>query len=570
MSPEEGFACNFPPRMAEIGDADGACLLLAYPVSRVHSLRSDMKPRPSFCRAFLVPLLCAATLPLFAAVTTTQAQEPGGQDASFATGPSSSGSVHALALQPNGQVLVGGGFSSLRGVARNNVARLNADGSLDAFDPGLALTGYNGGSGTVFALGLQADGKVIVGGTFNVLNQTAGSGVARLNADGSLDSSFNVGSGVLDNAGSVGHATAIAVLPNGQILVGGAFTYFNGVYSPGLVRLNADGSVDTTFNAGGSGVATNGYGDPVQAIVVLSSGQILIGGGFDSYDDTPEGGVARLNADGSLDTSFQVGQGADYAVTALGVQANGQILAGGGFNNFDGANIASHLVRLNTDGSLDTGYSPSTPGFFISGIDTLLVQGDGTVIIAGFFFNQGGLVNSEGTGLLRLNADGTLDTSFDGSNGVGEGVALALQPDGNLLVAYDEDGFAATGPGDVLRVYDLLPTPTATVVSGAKKVYESGSKGPATFIVSLSSAPGVKTTVKYALKGAGISGFDYYPVSGKVKVKPGHTTATVSVDPIDMGFNDGGTVAVKLVLLPGSGYNVGSPSTAKDKIIDDN
>ncbi len=529
-----------------------------------------MKNRLSFRRALLVPAFCAVILPLFAAVTATRAQTPGGQDASFATGPSSSGSVRALALQPNGQVLVGGGFSSFRGATRNGVARLNADGSLDSFNPGLALTGYNGGGLTVYSVALQADGKVIVGGTFNVLNQTAGGGVARLNADGSLDTGFNVGAGVLDNGGSVGHATAVAVLPNGQILVGGAFTYFNGSYSPGLVRLNADGSLDTTFNAGGSGVDTNGYGDPVQAIVLLPNGQILIGGGFASYNDAPEGGVARLNADGSLDATFQVGTGADYVVSALGVQADGRILAAGGFNNFDGANIQYHLVRLNTDGSLDTGYLPSLPGVFnVANINAVLVQPDSSVIIGGEFLFGGSLVGSPGSGILRLDSEGAMDDSFDGANGVGEAAALALQPDGNLVVAYDQNGFVATGPGDVLRVYDILPTPTAVVVSGTKKVYESGSKGPATFIVSLSSAPSVKTTIKYTFKGSGINGSDYYPVSGKVKVKPGHTTATVSVYPIDEGFTGFGTVTVKMVLLPGTGYNVGSPSVAKDKIIDD-
>ena len=282
-----------------------------------------------------------------------------------------------------------------------------------------------------------------------------------------------------------------------------------------------------------------------------------------------EGGVARLNPDGSLDTTFQSGQGADESVSTLGVQANGQILAGGGFNNFDGANIPAHLVRLNTDGSLDTGYIPSLPGVFnVANINAILVQPDGSVVIGGEFLFGGSLVGSPGSGILRLDSEGAMDDSFDGGNNVGEAAALALQPDGNLLVAYDENGFVATGPGDVLRVYDLLPTPTATVVSGVKKVDESGDKGPATFIVSLSSAPSVKTTIKYTFKGSGINGSDYSPVSGKVKIKPGHTTTTVRVYPINEGFVGFGTVTVKMVLLPGAGYNVGSPSVAKDKIID--
>ena len=529
-----------------------------------------MKNRLSFRRTSLVSALCAAALPLFATATATQAQVPGDQDTSFATGPASSGSVHALALQPNGQVLVGGGFSSFRGAARNGVARLNADGSLDSFNPGLALSGYNTGVPTVYALALQANGQIIVAGQLTALNQTAGGGVARLNADGSLDGSFNVGAGVVDDGGSVGEAQAVAVLPNGQILVGGLFQDFNGTTAPCLARLNADGSVDASFNAGGAGVAVNGYGSGVESIVVLANGQILIGGGFSSYNGMAEGGVARLNADGSLDATFQSGQGADESVTTLGAQANGQVLAGGGFNNFDGVNITSHLVRLNTDGSLDTSYSPSTPGIFIGSIDTLLVQGDGTVIIAGDFLNQGGLINSQGTGLLRLNADGTLDTSFDGSNNVGEGVAVALQPDGDLLVAYDEAGFTAVGPGDVLRVYDVSSTPTVTIAAGVGKTLEDGSSGPGTFVVSISQAPSVKTVVKYTVKGGAIPGFDYETLSGKVKIKPGHTSATIQVVPYENDINDGSVVAVKVVLQAGNGYVVGAPAGAKVKVVDNN
>ena len=192
-----------------------------------------MKSLAPFRRTFLKSLLCAAAaLPLaLAAAPAARAQGPGDQDGSFATGPDANGSVRALALQPNGQVLAGGAFTTFRGQARNGVARLNADGSLDTLNPALALSGYNGGGPTVLALALQPNGQVIVGGQFDVLNQIAGVGLARLNADGSLDASFNAGIGVYDNGGSVGQAEALAVLPNGQILVGGAFTNFNGMFS---------------------------------------------------------------------------------------------------------------------------------------------------------------------------------------------------------------------------------------------------------------------------------------------------------------------------------------------------
>ena len=99
-----------------------------------------MKNRLLFRRALLVPAFSAVLLTMFAAVTVTQAQSAGDEDTTFATGPSADGSVNALALQPNGQVLVGGGFTNFRNAGRSAVARLNADGSLDSFNPGLAIT----------------------------------------------------------------------------------------------------------------------------------------------------------------------------------------------------------------------------------------------------------------------------------------------------------------------------------------------------------------------------------------------------------------------------------------------
>ena len=297
-----------------------------------------------------LPKAAAAFLSVAALVSlapASRAQSPGNEDTSFATGPAAGSTILALALQPNGQVLAGGIFTSFRGAARNEVARLNPNGSLDSFNPGLALSGYNGASPAVNALALQPNGQVIVAGIFNVLNQQPGGGVLRLNPDGSLDDTFDAGTGVVDDGGVVGQAEVVAVLPSGQILVGGAFQSFNGVPVAGLVRLNANGSVDTSFNAGGAGITANNYGGDVKTIVVLPGGQILIGGHFSAYDGMSAGCVARLNADGTLDQTFHDGIGADDGVYALAVQANGQILAGGGFNAFDNVTIDSHLVRLN-------------------------------------------------------------------------------------------------------------------------------------------------------------------------------------------------------------------------------
>ena len=120
---------------------------------------------------------------------------------------------------------------------------------------------------------MQDDGKIPAASSFTVLGQVYGASVVRINADGSLDTTFDAGTGVVDDGGSVGTAYTLTRLPGGQTVAGGAFVTFNGVNTAGLVRLNTDGSVDTTFNLGGTGIAAHDYGQHVRSVVALSNGK---------------------------------------------------------------------------------------------------------------------------------------------------------------------------------------------------------------------------------------------------------------------------------------------------------
>jgi uncharacterized delta-60 repeat protein len=537
--------------------------------------RHAMKPRRSSSAHRLLrstlPLLGGALLAF--APSISLAQSPGEQDHTFATGAGADANVLAILLQPNGQVLAAGVFDTYNGVARAGIVRLNPDGSLDTFNPGLALTGYSGGAPTIDALGLQADGSVIVAGLFDVIGQTPGNGVARLTPAGALDSTFNAGSGGYDDGGSVGSTEAVAILPSQQILVGGDFATFNGTGLAGLVRLNADGSVDPTFNAGGTGITGNGYGTgggDVTSIVQVSNGQILIGGHFSAYNGTPASCIARLNADGTIDNTFQVGEGPDEGVNVLAVQANGQILVGGGFNNFDGVNVPN-LVRLNTDGSLDTSYDPdSNTQIAIDGVSAIVIQPDGSAIIGGDLYADGGLVNSPINGVARITSDGTLDTSFDAGAvpNLGQAASLALQPNGELLVAGNVNG--TDSDGNVFRLYDVSskpPLPTATIKTGVAVTDESGG-APATFIVKLSAARTSAITVHYSVGGTAQSGRNYHALTGTVKFMPGKTSKTIIVTPINRHIDSDAKLTVKVTIDLGAGYAVGATRTAKVKIVE--
>jgi uncharacterized delta-60 repeat protein len=152
--------------------------------------------------------------------------------------------------------------------------------------------GFSGG------LTRQSDGKTIVFGFFTSVNGTARDGIARLNADGSLDTSFNPSP---QGNGAIGQVQAVAVQSDGKIVVGGLFTSVNGTTPNNIARMNADGSVDISFNPG------SGTDKQVEVIAVQTDGKVVIGGAFTSVNGTARNRIARLNADGSLDTSFNPG-----------------------------------------------------------------------------------------------------------------------------------------------------------------------------------------------------------------------------------------------------------------------
>src|SRR6185503_18710842 len=168
-------------------------------------------------------------------------------------------------------------------------------------------------------LGVQPDGKIVIGGQFTAVNGTSRNYIARLNADGTLDNSFNSGSGP-DNA-----IVSLALQPDGKLLIGGFFSSVNGIPRNRIARLNTNGSLDTSFDAGSVAAGTS-----VRSIALQSDGKVLIGGEFAKA-------IARLNVDGSLDTSFNPGTGANNQVRSIAVQSDGKVLIGGHFTFINGA-----------------------------------------------------------------------------------------------------------------------------------------------------------------------------------------------------------------------------------------
>ncbi len=343
----------------------------------------------------------------------------GSRDVTFGNGPAGpDNEIHTLAIQSDGRVLIGGDFRTVNLESRGGIARLNRDGSLDSS----FLSALPGADGPVWDIVQQSDGKCVIAGEFRNVNGVPHQGIARLNADGSLDNDFNP---VL--VGSGRYVYALALQSDGRIITGGSFTSVNGLGRTNVARLNPDGSTDPSLVASAYGSLAS-----VQALVLQPDGRIVIGGFFSTVNGASRNRIARLNNNGSLDTSFLNGlSGGDQAVWTIAVQNDGKTLVGGWFETFNGAS-RKYFVRLNVNGTVDTSFLAGLAGPN-GGPWSLAVQDDGKILVGGSFGSFNGVARNN---LARLNADGSLDASFlSGQPGADHGVwCLAPLPDGRLVI----------------------------------------------------------------------------------------------------------------------------------------
>lgn len=296
-------------------------------------------------------------------------------DTAFAAvGAETNNWIGAVAPTPDGKVVIGGNFNS---TGMTHIGRLNTDGKRDTtFNVGGA-----GAAGAVTALLRQPDGKILAAGYFTQYNGESRRMVARANEDGSLDTSFAPAGGAGPLVGP--YMRALALQSDGKVLVGGAgFDTFDGKDRKAIVRLNTNGTLDESFNGGDPGEEAL-----VNAIAIQPDGKVLIGGTFRKWNGlaTDANYIVRLNADGSLDTSFKspfVPDAAIRSVTCVALQTDGKVIVGG---NFDGANLpgATNLARLNADGSHDTSFTAPEKEMKAMEVRALVFQPDGKLLVGG-------------------------------------------------------------------------------------------------------------------------------------------------------------------------------------------
>ncbi len=332
------------------------------------------------------------------------------------------GTVYAVAVDPTGNVYVGGNFTQYDGGTANHIAKLVAGtGNLDnGFDSG--GTGFNG---IVYAIDYDSAG-VFVGGSFSQCEGGTANNIALLNSlDGTLSTTFDAGGAGFNNT-----VTSLTSISDGNLYVGGKFTQYSSANAYYIAKLSTStGTLDNTFGL------NNPPNAIVDAIMEDASNNIFVGGNFTGFGGVMQNSISKFNPTTGLDTTFypSTNSGFNGTVNALALDGLGDIFVGGAFSQYNGSSAAK-IAKLNTtNGTLNATFDSGGTGFNNT-VNTLALDGSGNIFIGGAFTTyQGGTAN----GIAKMDTtNGTLNTTFDsGGTGFNNTVnTLALDGSGNIFI----------------------------------------------------------------------------------------------------------------------------------------
>jgi uncharacterized delta-60 repeat protein len=338
--------------------------------------------------------------------------QPADRDITFDVGKGFMDAIDDFDVHADGRIVAVGEFTSVDNVPRNYIARLHRNGALDlTYVPVTNFSWIN-----VLAHPLAADGSIIVGGS---LDQTLATHLNRIDVTGAVDPSFHSGTGFQ------GAVNSILRQPDGRLIVGGQFRVADGESRHLIARLDSDGTLDESFITGG------GFeGFEVSALALQPDGKIIVTGSFQSYDGNPVRNLVRLNSEGSLDATFSIGSGLDRDGTHLIAQPDGRIIVAGEFKKYNGTSAAG-LVRINGDGSIDGSFTPGSGAN--SEISGMALQSDGRLVVIGGGITEFNQVPRRQ--IVRINKNGSVDDTFDPPVGFGfcRGLDVVVQNDGKIL-----------------------------------------------------------------------------------------------------------------------------------------
>lgn len=362
-------------------------------------------------------------------------------DNTFNSGGSGANStINCVALQSDGKIIIGGSFVQYNTSGKNGIARLNTNGTIDnTFAIG------SGAIGTIYSLAVQPDGKILVGGLFSQFNGVAKNNIVRLTSTGTIDNTFNIGSG------ASGAVRAVAIQADGKILFGGSFAQYNGIAQGKIVRVNSIGAIDNAFNSGGAGFNASGA---VYSLAIQTDGKIIVGGSFVQYNATAKNRLVRLTTSGAIDAGFNSGgSSASGDVNALKLQPDGKILAGGTFTQYN-TSAEGRIVRLSTTGTIDAGFNSGGSGASAD-VNTIALQSNGKIILGGIFTQFNTTAHNR---IIRLTTSGTIDNTLSVGSGASSGInGIAIQSNGGLIVVGTFVQFNTFAVGRIVRI---LPSGT--------------------------------------------------------------------------------------------------------------
>ena len=319
---------------------------------------------------------------------------------SFNPGISSPNAIQSICKQSDSKVILAG-TNTLTTYSGSTVAgmwRVNTNGTIDStFKPG---TGFNG---LPYDMYTQTDDKIVIGGTFTTYSgsSTSTTRLMRINPNGTQDLIYRTGTGLNQ------YTTRILVRDSGAVVAAGFFTTYSGSSANFIVQTNSDGTRDNTFNIGA------GFNNNVNTAATQSDGKLIVGGDFTTYSGSATVRLVRINTDGTKDTTFNIGGAHNATVNAVAVQSDGKIIVGGAFTSYSGS-ASNRLMRINTNGSKDTTFNVGTGLSAAPSNNGITIGPDGIIYCIGTFFTYSG---STSNGIVAVNTDGTINQTFNAGIG---------------------------------------------------------------------------------------------------------------------------------------------------------
>jgi hypothetical protein len=367
----------------------------------------------------------------------------GTKDTSFNYGTGFINQVNGIVIDSSGKIYVAGAFTSYNGITSRYIIGLNSDGtqntSFDTTGTGL----WAGFDALVSSLLLSSSSKLYALGNFNSY-QGNDVGIISLSTTGSKNTSFNNYKGFVNSAGFA-VVRAIAKDSSGNVYIGGSFTSYNGTSANNIIKLFSDGSIDTSFNYG------TGFNNSVRAIVINSDGKIYAAGGFTTYNSSAAVGIVRIMTDGQKDVSFPVNTGFNFDVYSLLLDPAGGIYCSGGFTTYKGSN-ATRIIKLDNNASIDPSFTYAGTTFGDGVLYNMVLDSAGKIYVVGSFTLYRGATNN---GIIKLNADNTKDTSFDNTTGFSVGsppTTISLDSAGKLYVGGNFNTYKGVSAPKIIKL----------------------------------------------------------------------------------------------------------------------